>query len=305
MIPFKLTILGSGSALPTLHRNPSGQLLQYNGIYMLIDCAEGTQLQLKKIKVSPMRIAHVFISHMHGDHYFGLIGLITSLHLIGRTNPLHLYGPPQLYDIIQLQLDAGQTRLNYPLVFHVLEASGANLMLEDEYLRVSSFPVVHRIPTWGFLISEKPVKRRIYKDFIAQYNPDFEQCKAIKAGADFQLSDGGIVKNKSITFDPSPPRSYAYCTDTAYNESIIPIIKNVSVLYHEATFMDHMREEASNTFHSTTVEAATMAKKCNAGKLVLGHYSSRYKDLSPLLDEALKVFEHTIAGDDRLELDID
>jgi ribonuclease Z len=305
MIPFKLTILGSGSALPALHRNPSSQLLQYNGIYMLIDCAEGTQLQLKKIKISPMRIGHVFISHMHGDHYFGLIGLITSLHLIGRTTPLNIYGPPQLYDVIQIQLDAAQTKLNYPLIFKVLEANTEALILENEYLRVISFPLLHRIPTWGFLIAEKPGERRIHKDFIAQFNPGIEQCKSIKAGADFHLPDGGIIKNESITHEPSPPRSYAYCTDTAYNESIIPIIKNVSLLYHEATFMDHMREEASSTFHSTTAEAATIAKKAGAGRLILGHYSSRYNDLSLILEEAVKVFEHTIAGDDGMEIIIE
>jgi ribonuclease Z len=304
MIPFRLNILGSGSALPTLHRNPTSQLLQYNGCYLLIDCAEGTQLQLKKIKISPMRIAHVLISHLHGDHYFGLIGLITSLHLMGRTTTLHLYGPPQLYDIIQMQLDASQTKLGYPITFAALETDGQNLILEYMGFNVFSFPVVHRIPTWGFLIAEKSGERRIKKDFISQYSPDIEKCKAIKAGANYILADGREIANELITHEPAPPRSYAYCTDTAYNDAIIPIIKDVSLLYHEATFMHHMAKEAARTGHSTTVEAATIAKKANVGKLVLGHYSSRYKNLTPLLEEAIPVFANTIAGDDGLQIDI-
>jgi ribonuclease Z len=304
MIPFTLNILGSGSALPTLHRNASSQLLQYNGLYFLIDCAEGTQLQLKKRKVSAMRIGHILISHLHGDHYFGLIGLITSLHLIGRTAPLYIYGPPQLFDIISLQLDAARTNLNYPLVFTGLEQGKTVSLFEDENIQLQAFPLVHRIPTWGFLFTEKPRERRIHKDFIARYSPAIETIKAVMGGADYQLDDGSVLLNSVITIAPHAPRSYAYCTDTAYSETIVPIINNVSVLYHEATFMHNRLQDAIKTYHSTGVQAAQIARLANAGTLLLGHYSSRYKDLEPLLQEAKSVFERTSAVDDGFVLDI-
>ncbi len=305
MIPFKISILGCGSALPTLHRNPTSQLVQFNGMYLMIDCAEGTQLQLKKIKHSPMRINHILISHLHGDHYFGLIGLITSLHLIGRHTPLHIYGPAQLDEIIQLQLNAGGTRLNYVLRFHSLEEGVVSTIYEDENLFIKAFPVVHRIPTWGFLISEKAGERKINKDFVARFQPDVEVLKAIKSGADFNSPDGYVIPNEAITVAPHKPRSYAFCTDTAYNEDILPIIRGASVLYHEATFMHHKQKDAMNTFHSTTVGAATIAEKAGVGKLLLGHYSSRYKDLGPLLEEARSVFPETIAADDGLDFEIE
>lgn len=304
MIPFTLNILGSGSAVPTLHRNPSSQLLQYNGLYFLIDCAEGTQLQLKKMKVSAMRIGHILISHLHGDHYFGLIGLITSLHLIGRTAPLYIYGPPQLFDIISLQLDTAQTKLNYPLIFNGLEQGKTVTLFEDENIQLQAFQLVHRIPTWGFLFTEKPGERRIHKDFIARYSPAVETIKSIKEGADYKLDDGSILTNAVITIAPHAPRSYAYCTDTAYSESIVPIIKNVSVLYHEATFMQNRLPDAVKTYHSTSVQAAQIARMANAGALLLGHYSSRYKDLEPLLQEAKAVFERTFAADDGFVMEI-
>jgi ribonuclease Z len=304
MIPFTLNILGSGSAVPTLHRNPSSQLLQYNGLYFLIDCAEGTQLQLKKMKVSAMRIGHILISHLHGDHYFGLIGLLTSLHLMGRTSPLYVYGPPQLIDIINLQLGAAQTKLNYPLLFSGFEQVDSATLFEDENIQVRAFPLLHRIPTWGFLFGEKPGERRIHKDFIARYSPAIETIKAIKDGADFELHDGSKLPNSEITTAPHPPRSYAYCTDTAFNENIVPLIRNVTVLYHEATFMQNRLQDALKTFHSTSVQAAQIAKMANAGTLLLGHYSSRYKDLEPLLREAKLIFDETYAADDGFVMNI-
>ncbi len=303
MISFKLTILGCGSALPTLQRNPTSQLLQYEGTNILIDCAEGTQLQLKKLKKSAMQIDHILISHLHGDHYFGLIGLITSMHLNGRTRLLNIYGPARLIDIIQIQLDAGQTELRFPLVFQTLDESHTNL-IELDQLTIKSFRVSHRIPTWGFLFSEKSAGRKIKKSFVKQYKPSIEQIKNIKAGADYQTYDGTLLLNKAITESPPSPRSYAYSADTAYDESIIPMIQGVSLLYHEATFSDNMADDAASTLHSTATEAAMIAKKANVGQLVIGHYSSRYKDASPLLDEAHKVFPNTIAAEDGLELNI-
>ncbi len=293
MIPFELTILGSGSAIPTLQRNASSQLLQYNGTTILIDCAEGTQLLLKKDKISAMRIDYILISHLHGDHYFGLIGLINTLHLIGRTLPLTLFGPPQLINILQMMLDASDTKLRFELLFHPLAESGLQRIHEDKHLIFSSFPVVHRIPTWGFLISEKKLYKKLDPTFVDAFKPGVSQMLAIRQGADFIDEKGVLHPNNKITLPMASPRSYAYCTDTAYNESIIPYIKGASLLYHEATFMENLVSKAELTFHSTSRQAATIAKKAEVGKLLLGHFSSRYADLTPLLNEAKLVFENS------------
>ncbi|MDP2236415.1 MAG: ribonuclease Z [Bacteroidales bacterium] len=293
MIPFKLKILGAGSAIPSLHRAASAQLLQYNGSNVLIDCAEGTQMQLKKNKISAMRIDHILISHLHGDHYFGLIGLLSSLHLIGRTQPIHVYGPPALIDILHIQLKAADTKLRFPLIFQPLDSDGFKCVYSGKYLDFFSFPVLHRIPTWGFLIREKSGEPNIKSEFVAKYQPNPETIRAIKSGENFTADDGEIIHNNQITHTLSPPRSYAYCTDTAYFEPLIEYIKGVNLLYHEATFMSKFTEEAKNTFHSTSVQAAEIAKKANVGKLLLGHFSSRYNDLNPLLAEAQEVFPNT------------
>lgn len=292
MIPFELTILGAGSAIPTVQRNASSQLLQYNGITILIDCAEGTQLLLKRHKISAMRIDHVLISHLHGDHYFGLIGLINTLHFIGRTLPLNLFGPPQLINILQLMLDASDTQLRFELHFHPLEENSFHQIFEDKHLTISSFPVEHRIPTWGFLIREKQVYKQIDPKFIRGYNPGFAQMLSIKQGADFVDHQGNSMSNESITLPLNQARAYAYCTDTAFTESIVPYIKGASLLYHEATFMENLVDKASLTYHSTSKQAATIAKMAEVGKLILGHFSSRYGDLQPLLKEAKAVFEN-------------
>lgn len=293
MIPFELTILGSGSAIPTLQRNASSQLLQYNGTSILIDCAEGTQLLLKKDKISAMRIDHILISHLHGDHYFGLIGLINTLHLIGRTLPINLFGPPQLINILQLMLDASETKLRFELLFHPLEKNGLQQIYEDKHLTISSFPVVHRIPTWGFFVREKKLYKKLDPAFVTTYKPGIAQMLAIRQGSDFTDEKGVVHANEEITLPLAHPRSFAYCTDTAYNEAIIPYIQGASLLYHEATFMENLVDKAELTFHSTSRQAATIALKAEVGKLLLGHYSSRYADLTPLLDEAKSVFENT------------
>lgn len=250
-----------------------------------------------------MQIDHILISHLHGDHYFGLIGLITSFHLNGRTRPLYLYGPARLIDIIQIQLDAGRTELRFSLVFKSLEEKNESL-LDLEKLRVKSFAVSHRIPTWGFHIIEKTTERKIKKSFINQYKPSIDQIKRIKAGADYLLNDGTQLLNKNITDPPAKPRSYAYSADTAYDEKIIPHIRETSLLYHEATFSDNMAEDAASTLHSTARQAALIAKKANVSKLLIGHYSSRYKNTTPLLDEARKVFPNSFAAEDGLEIEV-
>lgn len=298
MIPFHVTILGSGSAIPSLTRAASSQFVQYNGLSIMIDCAEGTQMQLKKFKISPMRIDHVLISHLHGDHYFGLIGLISTLHLIGRKHPLHIYGPPELHEILRLQLKAAATELRFPLIFKALVFGKLNHFFSGKYLDFFSFPVKHRIPAWGFIIREKLPERNILTSFIENYKPDFNTIKAIKAGEDFVDEHGTIIPNNTITASGRKARSYAYCTDTAYDESIVEYINGVDLLYHEATFMAHLEAEALQTFHSTSRQAASIAAKARVKKLIIGHFSSRYTHSDPLVNEAREVFSETYPAND-------
>ncbi|MCD4773724.1 MAG: ribonuclease Z [Bacteroidales bacterium] len=298
MTNFSITILGCNSAIPNLRRNPSAQALNINGIHCLIDCADGTQVQLRKFKIKFQKINHIFISHLHGDHYFGLIGLISSLHLLGRKNELHIYAPSQLEKIINIQFEASETVLKYPLHFHYLHQNKTETIFENNIFSVKAFPLEHSIPTWGFLFKEKQAKRNIKKSFAENANiPNNEYIK-IQNGADFIDKDGKIYKNKSITTNPPKARSYAYCSDTAYFEKIIPIIKEVDILYHESTFAEDRKESAKEKFHSTAKDAARIAKKANVKKLLLGHYSARYKDTSPLLEEAKSVFPNTELTDD-------
>lgn len=298
MIPFQVTILGAGSAIPSLMRSASAQVVQYNGLNILIDCAEGTQLQLKKFKISPMRIDAILISHLHGDHYFGLIGLISTLHLIGRKHPLHIYGPPELYEILKLQLKAAATDLNYALHFKALTPNVKDHFFSGKYLDFFSFPVKHRIPAWGFLICEKTPERNVLPWFIDKYKPDYATIRSVKAGQDYVSDEGQRIPNHDITIAGRSARSYAYCTDTAYDENLAGIIKNVDLLYHEATFMAHLEETANSTFHSTSRQAAAIAVKANVRKLIIGHFSSRYTDAQPLVDEAREVFSETYAATD-------
>ncbi len=301
---FSVTILGSNSAIPTLKRNPTSQLLNHNERLFLIDCAEGTQIQLRRSHIRMQRINHIFISHLHGDHFFGLIGLISSMHLLGRTKELHLFAPPQLEDIIDIQLNASQTELNYPLIFHPINPDANETIYEDDKLIISTIPLNHRIPTCGFLFKEKKGKRRIRKQMVKDMNIPVDDIVKIKDGADFTNTEGTIYKNAEITEQPNAPRSYAYCSDTAYHEAIIPIITNVSLLYHEATFMQEKADVAAEKFHSTAIEAATIAKKANAEKLIIGHFSNRYENVSQLLEEAVTVFPNTDTARDGQTYDV-
>lgn len=297
MIPFELTIIGAGSALPTIRRSATSQFLQYNGHNMLIDCAEGTQKRMQELKISTMKLDRIFISHLHGDHYFGLIGLINSMHLNSRIKPLKLFGPPQLINIIQLMFRASDTKLSFQILFQPLSGFDKKLIDEDEQLQYFSFPVKHRIPAWGFLIQEKP-RRNIDPDFIEKYKPDHQQLQAIQQGKDFVGASNIRISNAEIVRLSSNQRAYAFCADTAYHEPLVDYVKGVSLLYHEATFMRDLQELAAKTLHSTTVDAATIAKKSEVKQLLIGHFSSRYKDLEPLLAEAKSVFPNT-----RLALD--
>lgn len=290
---FELTILGCSSATPTSTRNPTAQLLNIAERFFLIDCGEATQIQLRKFKLKFQRINHIFISHLHGDHYLGLIGLLSSMHLLGRSVEIHIYCPAELQEIIDIQYKYSQTRLNFPIIYHPHKYINNDLIFEDEKVEVRTILLNHRIPCCGFVFMEKPLPANISKDIIQHYEIPVEQIMAIKHGADLITSSGEIVPNIMLV-NSKKPRSYAYCSDTCYDESILEFIKGVNLLYHEATFMNDKLERAKETYHSTAIQAATIATKAEAGKLMIGHYSARYKDLQPLLDEAKSVFENTV-----------
>ncbi len=304
MLPFSLTILGSSSATPTSQRNPTAQLLNHGEKLFLIDCAEGTQVTLRRMHVHFRRINHIFISHLHGDHFYGLIGLISTMHLLGRTKTLHVYGPPDLKEIIDIQLRASLTTLLYQIEFHTTQAEKPEIIFEDEHLTISSFPMMHRIPTTGFLFREKPYERKINKEMAELLKIPVHLMPVIKAGSDYLSPDGTLHTNEHITIDPPLARTYAFCSDTAYFEDIIPIVKDADLLYHEATFMNDRAANAADKFHSTTGQAATIAKKACVKKLVIGHYSARYDNLEPLLDEARFVFPETELAEDGSVFDI-
>jgi ribonuclease Z len=260
---FSLTVLGCSAAVPAHNRNLSAHLLNANERFFLIDCGEGTQFQLRKFRISQQRIKHILISHLHGDHYFGLIGLLNTMHLLGRSDELHLYAPGPLEEILQIQLDAAQTKLNYPLVFHPLQMERQTLVYEEEHLAVHSFPLRHSVPTCGFVFREQKPPRKVLS-----------------------------------------PRSYAYCSDTGYDEEVIPNIRDVKLLYHEATFMQDRAVNAAEKLHSTAMEAATIALKANAGKLLIGHFSARYEELDAMLAEARSVFPATFPAEEGIKLNI-
>lgn len=305
MSAFEITILGCSSATPTSTRNSTSQLLNISEKYFLIDCGEGTQMQLRKFKVKFSKINHIFISHLHGDHFFGLVGLLSSFHLLGRTNEMHVYGAAGLKDIIELQFKFSDTALKYPLVFHPTNPIEHEVLYEDNKIIIESFPLYHRIPCTGFVFREKKALLGVIKKKIEEYKIPIADIPKIKVGEDFITAEGVKVKNEELTHRPPDPRSYAFCSDTAYNEKIIPHIQGVNMLYHEATFMDNLRQRAKQTFHSTTVQAATIAQKAEVGQLILGHYSARYKDVEPLRTEAKTVFENTELAEDGKVIRID
>jgi len=301
---FSLTILGSGSATPTKLRNPSSQLVNIHDNLLLIDCGEGTQMQFRKYNIKCNRINHIFISHLHGDHYLGLMGLLFTFHLYGRKNTLNLYAPEQLADIIEKQLYVSDSQLIYPLKFHPLQSDKIVEILRATSYSVSSFPLKHSIPTWGFIVKEINNKPKVKKSFIEKEKPSIKEKIDISNGADFINSEGIVFKNEEITLPPVPCRSYAYCSDTMFDESIIPFIQNVNTLYHEATFTEELKEVSAQKNHSTALEAATIAAKANVKQLIIGHFSARYEDPLPLIKEAKSVFENTIAAEDGLSIDI-
>ena len=297
-----LTILGSSSALPTSDRFTSAHILNVYEHLFLIDCGEGTQIRMRQNKIRFSKINHIFISHLHGDHFFGIFGLLSSFNILGRKNPIHIYSHHGLESLIMQSLSFSGQELSYPLIFHELQSESKELIYSDKNLEVFSFPLSHRIPTCGFLFKEKQKLKKIKKTAIAKYNIQSQKILDIKKGEDFILGDGTIIKNSELTTNPQDPSSYAYCSDTKYLPEIVPYIKDVTLLYHEATFLNDLKERADITFHSTAEQAAKIAKEANVGKLIVGHFSVRYKTLEGFLEESQSIFENTYLALDGLQI---
>lgn len=289
-----LTILGYNSAIPTVKSAPTAQFLEMEERCFLIDCGEGTQVQLRKAKAKFSKINHIFISHLHGDHVFGLPGLISSFRLLGRETTLHVYGPKGIKEMMETIFRITETHQVFEVVFHELSSKKSELIFEDNRVEVYTIPLDHRIYCNGYLFKEKPKERHLNMQEIAKY-PEIEICDYhnLKRGKDFVLNDGYVLKNKNLTNPAEPSVSYAFCSDTRYLESIIPIIKEVDLLYHEATFLHELKEMADYTGHTTALEAAKIARKANVKKLILGHFSNRYNDYQVLLNEACEIFPET------------
>lgn len=294
----KLNILGCYSATPRTITNPTAQVLEINNQMYLIDCGEGTQVQLRKHKIKFSRINHIFISHLHGDHFFGLIGLISTFSLLNRPNDLHIYGPKGIKDIILLQIKLSKSYTKYNLFFHELEAETSELIFEDDKITVHTIPLKHRVYANGFLFKEKPGLRRINIDAATEQNIDVCYFNKLKQGSDLKQENGNVIKNEMVTFDPLPTQSYAFCSDTVYNEDIIPLIEKVDVLYHESTFLEQDVEKCIPTGHSTAIQAATIAKKADVKHLILGHYSTRYANINLFKEEADTIFDQVHLADD-------
>ena len=300
----KLTILGSSSALPTSERYPSAHVLNAHERLFLIDCGEGTQMQLRKCRIRFGKINHIFISHLHGDHVFGLYGLLSTFSLMGRKTPVHLYAPENYENILISHLKDFDIKLSFDIDFIPLKGKDPVQILDDKFITVTSFPLQHRVPAFGFLFREKPAERNIMKEKIEEYHIPSVRIPAIKKGEDFITNDGSIILNEDITIPPPEPLSYAYCSDTKYFKRLSTFVNGVSVLYHEATFDKSLADLAAITGHSTTLDAAKVALDAKAGRLIIGHFSARYKDITYLVDEARTVFPATFPAIDGKSFDV-
>lgn len=299
----KLTILGCYAATPRTLTNPTSQVLEIKNRLFLIDCGEGTQVQLRKNKIKFSKINHIFISHLHGDHLYGLIGTISTFSLLGRTTDLHIYGPKGIKELILLQLKLTESWTTYNLFFHELESKESEIIFEDNRVIVKTIPLKHRVYTNGYLFQEKPGERKLNVEAAQHYNIHTAYYQKIKNGGNVTLDDGTVIENEKLSFDPIPAMSYAFCSDTVYNEDVIPIIENVDVLYHESTFLESEAPLAQKTLHSTAKEAARIALKANVKHLVLGHYSTRYDGIERFKEEAEEIFPNVILGDDGLSFE--
>lgn len=299
----KLTILGCYAATPRTITNPTAQVLEIKNRLFLIDCGEGTQVQLRKSKIKFSKINHIFISHLHGDHFFGLVGLISTFMLLNRESDLHIYGPKGIKEIILLQLRAGNSFTGYNLYFHELESKESEVLFEDEKVIVKTIPLNHRIYTNGFVFHEKNKERKLNIEKIEALGIDVVYYQKIKFGGKITLDNGTLIPNETITFEPAHEKSYAFCSDTVYDESLIPHLKNVDILYHESTFLENELHLAERTKHSTAKQAATIAQKAEVKQLILGHYSTRYSSTEAFKTEAETVFPNVLLAEDGKEFE--
>lgn len=294
----KLHILGCHAAAPGKFTNPSSQVLEIRNHLFLIDCGEGTQVELRKNKIKFSRVNHIFISHLHGDHFFGLPGLISTFRLLGREKELHIYGPKGIKEAMTLLFKLGKSWTNFPLLFHEISSNDTETIFEDEKVSVETVPLDHRVYTNGFLFREKPQDRKLKVKAAVDRGIDKAYFQRIKSGKDIQMEDGSIIPNAELTLDPPPAKSYAYCSDTAYLPALAKNIEGVSALYHESTFLESESHLAEKTRHSTARQAARIAMEAKVGLLILGHYSGRYKSTQLFKDEALKIFPRVELAED-------
>lgn len=295
---FDVTILGSNAAIPAYNRHPSSQAVNYNGNVFLIDCGEGTQFRMHEFGLKRGNLNHIFISHLHGDHYFGLVGLLTSFNLNRREHPLYIYGPLGIEEIIEVHFKYSLTKLSYKIYFMPVFIDEPKIIYQDQALTIETIILKHRLPTTGFLFKEKKNLRKIIAEKITEYNIPHQKINDIKKGEDFIDETGKKISNAELTYPPLPPRSYAYCSDTIYTESFAEQIKGVDTLYHETTFIHEHEARAAETFHTTTKQAAKLANMVDAGKLLIGHFSARYEDLNVLLNESKEVFPNTFLAEE-------
>jgi ribonuclease Z len=290
---FEVTILGNSSASPTLNRHPSGQYLNICDHHILIDCGEGTQMQLQRFKIKRSKLSHIFISHVHGDHILGLPGLLLSMNLMKHLQPVYVYGPAELFEILDVFFKHSETNFSFPLIYHRLEPNKEGIIFENLYFSVKAFPLFHRVPTIGYLFAERSILKKLNVEECQRKKIPFTHYNDLKMGKDYLSPDGIRIKNELLTLASSRPISYAYCSDTIFDERVIKSIEDADYLYHEATFMHDKLDRAVVTMHTTAKQAGMVAKRANVNQLIIGHFSSRYEDLSPLLNEAKEEFANT------------
>ncbi len=294
---FSVTILGSGAAIPTSQRNPTAQYVQCSERHILIDCGEGTQIQIRKLGIKFQRINYILISHLHGDHYFGLVGLLSTMHLLGREKPIQIYGPPGLKELIMNQIHAGGGGLAFEISFVELEKDSSGVLFEDAKIKINYFPLSHRVPTSGFVITQKVKERRLRADKAKRDGVKIEHYHRLKAGEDIEF-EGKSFLSEDYTESNGPELKYAFCSDTEYMPNVVESVKGVDLLYHEATFLENLRDRAEATKHSTAGDAAKVAKEASVGKLLMGHLSARYENGELHLEEARPIFENCAVPED-------
>lgn len=300
MEKFELHILGCGSALPTTRHFPTSQILNVRDKLFMIDCGEGAQLQFRKSRLKFSRLNHIFISHLHGDHCFGLLGLVSTLNLLGRTAELHIHSPQGLEELLTPMLEFFNHQMTYRVAFHAFDTREASLVYEDRSLTVTTIPLRHRMPTCGFLFAEKPRPNHIIREMIDFYQIPVFELNRIKNGADYVTPDGEVISNSRLTRPSDPPRSYAYCSDTLPLASVVEQVRGADLLFHEATFVDDDAPRAKETFHTTASQAAAIAREAGVKRLLIGHFSARYEDENLLLEQARVVFPETLLAKETL-----